>query len=158
MGQEGTKGDFEACGVWVCVCVCVCASKHVFDLGLYLCFRCVPSILQGEAFLFCLASVFYAHWALCVNVHCWAVNTFVTQEVSGGWRLMSWKYTCWDRWFCREQQSCFGRRWRFLWSKSEMRELLLSPLLALNYHKNTTFKAGCSHFHITVNSPSSSSW
>lgn len=52
MGQEGTKGDFEACGVCVCVSVRACvygrkiqsslnASKRVFDLGLYLCFRCV---------------------------------------------------------------------------------------------------------------------
>lgn len=56
MGQVGTKGDFEACGVWVCAYVCVCASKRAFDLGLYLCFRCVLSSLQGEAFfwlLFC---------------------------------------------------------------------------------------------------------
>lgn len=57
MGQEGTKGDFEAgCA---CVSMCACgrhirsglnASKHVFDLVLYLCFRCVLTSLQGEAF------------------------------------------------------------------------------------------------------------
>lgn len=35
------------------VCIYVCASKRVFDLGLYLCFRCVlSSSLQGKAFFF----------------------------------------------------------------------------------------------------------
>ena len=36
--------------VFVCVCVCAHASEHVFDLGLYLSFRCALSSLSGEAF------------------------------------------------------------------------------------------------------------
>lgn len=68
MGQEGTKGDFDACGVGVYVCICVCVGVKCwaasmlqslcFDLGLYLCFRCVLTSLQGEAFLFCFLLLF----------------------------------------------------------------------------------------------------
>lgn len=52
MGQEGTKGDFEACGV--CGRRTLNASKRVFDLGLYLCASGVFSLVSKERLFFLL--------------------------------------------------------------------------------------------------------
>lgn len=95
MGQEGTKGDFGACGVCLCVRGRKMLQSLCFYLGLYLCFRCVLTSLQGQAFLFCFLLLFSLTPRL--NVCCWMahVSCFVTQRVTWGWWLISWKYTFW---------------------------------------------------------------